>query len=150
VDFTTSDGTATVGSDYTSVTQTLTFADGDATDKTVTIPILDDALIEGDETVNLMLSNPTGGASLGTPSSAVLTIVDNEATSTEICTNGIDDNGDGLIDCNDPLCASASTCVTINGGGCNLGTASIPPLSVSAILFSILAVTAFVLRRRKS
>src|SRR4030095_15375590 len=58
--------------------QTVSFAAGDTANKTVTIPILDDTTFEGNETVNLTLTNPTGGATLGTPSTAVLTITDNE------------------------------------------------------------------------
>ena len=77
--FATSNGTATAGSDYTAVTQTVSFADGDAANKTVAIPILDDMLVEANETVNLTLSSPTGGATLGNPVTAVLTIIDNDA-----------------------------------------------------------------------
>src|SRR6185369_16605289 len=76
--FATSNGTATAGSDYTAVNQTVSFADGDAANKTVNVPILDDAIFEGNETGNITLSSPTGGATLGTPSTAVLTITDNE------------------------------------------------------------------------
>ena len=65
VTFATSNGTATAPSDYTTVTQTVSFADGDTGNKTVSIPIIDDTLVEGNETVNLALSNPTGGATLG-------------------------------------------------------------------------------------
>ena len=64
VTLTTSNGTATAGSDYTAVRQTVSFADGDTANKTVTIPILDDTLFEGNETVNISLSTPTGGATL--------------------------------------------------------------------------------------
>ena len=73
VDYATSDGTAVAGSDYTAVVGSLIFADG-VTSRTFTIGILDDTDYEGDETVNLSLSNPTGGAGLGSPASAVLTI----------------------------------------------------------------------------
>jgi hypothetical protein len=73
VDYASTDGTAIDGSDYTAVSGSLSFADGEIT-KTFTVPIFDDADYEGDETVNLSLSFPTGGASLGSPSTAILTI----------------------------------------------------------------------------
>src|SRR5678815_882432 len=47
------------------------------TSKTITIPITDDALVEGNESVNLSLDTPTGGATLGSQATATLTIVDN-------------------------------------------------------------------------
>src|SRR5215204_2510830 len=60
VNYATSDGTATSG-DYTSASGTLTFANGETT-KNFSVPVLDDTDFEGDETVNLALSSPTGGA----------------------------------------------------------------------------------------
>jgi uncharacterized delta-60 repeat protein len=77
VDYSTSDGTAGAGVDYTNQTSTLTFAAGE-TNKTFSIPIIDDILVEGDETINLTLSNPTGGAALGNQSTATLVITDDE------------------------------------------------------------------------
>ena len=73
VDYATSDGTATAGSDYTATSGTLTFNQGE-TSKTLTIPITNDGVFEPDETVNITLSNPTGGATLGTPAAALLMI----------------------------------------------------------------------------
>jgi YD repeat-containing protein len=70
--------TATAGSDYTSTTGTLSWANGDAANKTFTIAISEDALVEGNETVNLALTAPTGGAGPGSQTSAVLTITDND------------------------------------------------------------------------
>src|SRR5262249_60616574 len=78
VTFATSNGTATAGSDYTAVSQTVSFADGDAANKTVLIPILDDTVFEGDETLNIALTNQKGRATPGSPNKAVLTILDNE------------------------------------------------------------------------
>jgi VCBS repeat-containing protein len=80
VNFTTSDGTATAGLDYTATTGTIVFASGQRT-KTFTVSVLDDLLIEGNETVNLTLSGVTG-ASLSSPKTAVVTIIDNEGNST--------------------------------------------------------------------
>src|SRR5947199_29372 len=78
VNYSTSDGTATAGSDYAATSGTLTFGAG-VTSKTFAIPIVKDTLDESDKTVNLTLSNPTGGATLGTPDTAVLTITDNDS-----------------------------------------------------------------------
>ena len=77
VDYSTSDGTATAGADYTATSGTLAFS-ANQTSKTFTIIILNDSIHEGNETINLALSNPTGGASLGAQSTAILTIVDND------------------------------------------------------------------------
>ena len=59
VDYATSDGTATSGSDYTATSGTLSFAAGE-TEKTVSVPVLDDGHDEGLETLTLTLSNPSG------------------------------------------------------------------------------------------
>ncbi len=77
VDYATSDETAAAGSDYTAAGGTLTFANGQ-TSNTFTVNIIDDSVHEGDKTVNLTLSNATGGATLGTQKTALLTITDNE------------------------------------------------------------------------
>ena len=59
VDYATEDDTATAGSDYTATSGTLTFAAGE-TAKTVSVPVLDDAVDEGKEVMRLLLSNPKG------------------------------------------------------------------------------------------
>ncbi len=58
VDYATSDGTAVAGEDYTETSGTLAFAPGE-TSKTVRVPVLDDALDEGEETMTFTLSNPS-------------------------------------------------------------------------------------------
>lgn len=68
-----SDGSALAGLDYTAVAGVLNFADGQTT-QTIVTPILSDTIAEGDETAQLSLSNPTGGATLGSPDTALLTI----------------------------------------------------------------------------
>jgi hypothetical protein len=85
VTYATSNGTATglgacfAGTDYIATTNSLSWSNGDAASKTFSVAICNDAVAEGDETVNLALSNPTGGAALGAQTSAVLTIQDDEA-----------------------------------------------------------------------
>ncbi len=77
VNYATSNGTATAGSDYTDRSGTLNWEDGDAASKTFTVPISDDAVTEGNETFTVNLSGATG-ASLGSPASTTVTIVDND------------------------------------------------------------------------
>ena len=59
VDYATEDDTATAGADYTAVSGTVVFAAGE-TAKTVSVPVLDDAIDEGKEVMRLLLSNPKG------------------------------------------------------------------------------------------
>jgi len=76
--FSTVGGTAVAGTDFTGVTSTVFFADGDNTPRVVDVPILDDNIGEPGETVNLTLSQPGGCAVLGARSAAVLTIQDDD------------------------------------------------------------------------
>lgn len=78
VNFATSNGSATAGSDYTATSGALFWGDGDVSQKTILIPIINDAAIEGNETINVALSNPTGGATISLGNSTV-TILDNSA-----------------------------------------------------------------------
>lgn len=70
-------GTATSSTDYNNNPIEVRFADREMT-KTVTIPIVDDTRVEGNESINLALGAPTGGATIGMQNTAVLTIVDND------------------------------------------------------------------------
>ena len=89
VDYETKDATALQRTDYTLASGTLSFSAGE-TSKTFGVLITRDAYTEGNETVNLSLSNPTGGATLGAPSTVTLTIIDDPvATGTQ----PIDDAG---------------------------------------------------------
>jgi len=83
VDFRTGLITAKNGEDYVGITlTTLSFASGE-TQKTINVGIIDDAVVEGDETFKVLLSNSTGGATLGTTISSVITIRDNDAAATD-------------------------------------------------------------------
>lgn len=77
VDYATKDGSATAGSDYNPVQGTISFLDGEIS-KTITVPILDDTKVEGNETIILTLSNAKGGAALGSPNTVAITIVDDD------------------------------------------------------------------------
>ncbi len=78
IDYAASDGTAGQPLDYLPTSGTLNWADGDSASKTFTVTIQNDTVFEGNETVNLALSNPGGWAELGPVDSAVLTIADND------------------------------------------------------------------------
>jgi hypothetical protein len=74
---TTTNGTATAGADYVEVSTTLTFL-ANETNKTVTVPILNDAAVEPIETFQVILTNATGGAVLGARSIATVRLTDND------------------------------------------------------------------------
>src|SRR5205823_5730175 len=73
-----SDGTAKAGTDYTAASGTLTFGPGE-TSQTFTVPLRDNGLVTLDGlTVTLTLSQPGGGATLGSAATAVLTLLDDD------------------------------------------------------------------------
>ena len=69
---------ATAGADYTGFPQTVTFADNQST-ATVTFTVLQDRLVEGQESFKLTLANPTGGATLA-PATVTNTTRDRQST----------------------------------------------------------------------
>lgn len=83
-------GSATEGLDYVKLSGILTWTNGETGAKTVPIQILDDDLVEGDETFMITLSMPTGGATLGVYTNAEITIIEN-------------DNGPGVLTFRDAM-----------------------------------------------
>jgi uncharacterized protein (TIGR03118 family) len=76
-------------SDYEIALSTVTFNPGE-TSKTLRILIVNDNFVEGNEIINLALSNPTGaGLGIGSPTYATVKIIDNDAVAPT--TNPIDD-----------------------------------------------------------
>jgi len=94
VNFATSDGTAVSGTDYTGVTNVLSWNPGDISPTNVIILLNDDQLVNGPRTVNLRLRSPTvngvtNNSVLGSVSNAVLTIQDNDAFGTVAFTRSV-------------------------------------------------------------
>ncbi|MEM6792883.1 MAG: PQQ-dependent sugar dehydrogenase [Acidobacteriota bacterium] len=65
------------GLDFGPSSGTLLWGAGEAEDRTIEVPIFQDSLVEGDETLRLRLTDPEGSA-LGTPSEARLVIRDDD------------------------------------------------------------------------
>ena len=61
VDYATSDNTASAGADYTAKSGTAVIPAG-STSTTVDVPLLDDSMYEGDETLNIDLSGAVNGS----------------------------------------------------------------------------------------
>ncbi|HZL37389.1 MAG TPA: Calx-beta domain-containing protein, partial [Tepidisphaeraceae bacterium] len=96
VDYSTSDGTAIAGSDYTATSGTLTFAPGQYL-QTITVPILNDGRAGNATSFILNLSNPTGGAELREDEkSATVTIANTNTAKTLVVTN-TNDSGPGSL-----------------------------------------------------
>ena len=78
VSYQSSDGTAVEGVDYVEASGVLSWADGDEDTKEFDVDIIDNFFTNEDKTVNLTLSDPTGGVAIPSPN-ALLVITDNEA-----------------------------------------------------------------------
>jgi hypothetical protein len=80
VHYATSDGTATAGADYTSASGDLTFASSGTGAVAQPLAILVAQNSAGAKTFVVTLSSPAGGAALGTPASATVTILGAQPT----------------------------------------------------------------------
>ncbi|HZS05329.1 MAG TPA: ExeM/NucH family extracellular endonuclease [Blastocatellia bacterium] len=87
--------TALEGADYTAAAYTGTVSFGcNETMKQITIQTVDDNIDEPNETVGIALSKPTGGAALGNPAEATLTITDNDPEPTVSINDATTTEGD--------------------------------------------------------
>jgi Calx-beta domain len=74
VEYATSNGTAVSGTDYTSRSGTLTWAENDATWRTINVPVSNSKPFAGSKTFHVVLTNPSPGTLLGSPGSAIVSI----------------------------------------------------------------------------
>ena len=99
VDWATSAGTATPGSDrdYTESSGTLTFMPGQ-TARTIHVPVRDDKIQEPDETLSVALSDPTNATIADGKGTATGTIIDNDAFPRIRIANAYADEDDGEME----------------------------------------------------
>ncbi|MEQ1852782.1 MAG: Calx-beta domain-containing protein, partial [Chthoniobacteraceae bacterium] len=129
VTYSSSNGTATAGADYTAVSGTLTFAAG-ATTQTITVPILNDAVFENSETFNINLTGSANAIILD--GLGVGTIRD-------------DGTGAGGTDNDTPTLAVSNVAVTEGTDAfaqftVSLGNASTTPVSFNLALVNVSAL----------
>jgi plastocyanin len=98
--------TATNGADYTFTSPTtVTFAGGSSANQMISVPITDDMLMEGTETIVLTLSNPTNSATLGTATTYTITINASDAVVSAYSIGTVTAvNADGVADSLGVLC----------------------------------------------
>ncbi|HEX6163369.1 MAG TPA: Calx-beta domain-containing protein, partial [Vicinamibacterales bacterium] len=114
VQYATSNGTATAGSDYTAASGTLTFNPG-VVSQTITVPISGDATFEPNETYTVTLSNPANA--LITDATGVGTILNDDAGPT-LSINDVSlnegDSGSSLMTFTVSLSPAAAGVVTVD------------------------------------
>jgi hypothetical protein len=96
IDYASADGSAVAPGDYTAVSGTLSWADGDSAAKTIDVPLIDDSENEGDENFSVILSNPQGGVGVGTATENV-TIGASDQRQALVSIPTLDGPGRGLL-----------------------------------------------------
>lgn len=79
LEYATANGTASHGADYVGVTNFLTFAPGEVS-RTFTVQVLDDSLVEGNESILLSLTGGGASVDLGGLANSILSIIDSAQT----------------------------------------------------------------------
>ncbi|MEP6547770.1 MAG: Calx-beta domain-containing protein [Gammaproteobacteria bacterium] len=118
ITYTTTDGTAAAGTDYTAGSGTLDWADGDSASKNITIAISNATPFTGSKTFMIALSAPTGGAAVGSPSSATVNI-DGSSVATTPGTIALSASAYGVKQ------SAGSLLVTVNRNGGSSGAVSV-------------------------
>jgi hypothetical protein len=114
VSWSTANGSATAGSDYTAATQTLVWETGDTAPRQVVVQITDDPSIEGAETFTVKLTDPVGGT-IGVPDTVTVTIVDDDHAGTLALGSATYDTSE----------AAGSVTITVNRTGGSVGPATV-------------------------
>jgi hypothetical protein len=106
-------GTPVGTPNYSVSSGTLTWAANDAADKTIPITITNDSVWQGsgNETVTITLNTPTGGAVIGSPSTFVLTITEDDANDYQIT-----DSLGNVLSAASALYGSSQTCAPLPFG----------------------------------
>lgn len=76
----TADGSAVAGIDYAAASGTLHWADGDASDRTVAVAVIDNAVDQADRAFTVALGAPAGGLVLGIAPTVVVTVRDDDTS----------------------------------------------------------------------
>ncbi len=108
---------ATAGSDFDAVEETLVFAPGE-TSLTFDVTIRDDSTLEENERIYLQLLDPSPGSSLGSPSEALLMIRDNDGLG--LITINSDGSGTGNASIGHTLISDDGRFVAFTSGSTNL------------------------------
>ena len=121
-DFNLIPGTATPGLNYTIPITTNVTLLGGATSNTIAIQILDNTLVQGPVSFSVVLSNPTGGATLASPTNTTVTILEkNIGLAFTAATNTVNETA-GFIALNVVRLYGISNVTTVNYATTN-GTA---------------------------
>jgi hypothetical protein len=81
VSYSTADGTALAGTDYTATSGALEWAANDSTPKTISVPVSNAVPFAGNKQFTVTLSDPTDGAIVVDPSTATVTVAGDAAAS---------------------------------------------------------------------
>jgi Calx-beta domain len=117
VDYSTTDGTAVAGANYTATSGTLSWAENDSTNKTITVPVSNATPFDGTKQFTVALSSPSNNTSIGSPGSAAVTIAGDNSPA---------DGSLVLADATLSVAQNAGTlAVTVNRTGGSSGAASV-------------------------
>ena len=88
INYSTANGTAIAGTDYTAASGTLQWAAGELGERTVNIAITNNTTVTGDRSFQLNLANISGGAVLDGPTSAAITIQEDDVAPPQAASSG--------------------------------------------------------------